>query len=784
IWWLFPSTRAVAGAVLALTGVLQLIGGAIISVLPLPFLPFEPDQSLHHYLSHAAFGLAQIPLLWFRGEFDNTPKGVYCGDTPMSTAFTVLPRWFRWRDAPNLLRQELNQQAFRFLDEREAHIATLQSAGDWQRRQVTVRQKLEELLGPFPERTPLNARVTGTVQRRGFRVEKIVFESRPSFYVTACLFLPEPLSASVPAILNPIGHTDIAFRAESYQTLILNLVRKGFAVFAFDPPGQGERLQYFDPEYGESRVGSSTREHSYVGRQCFLTGRSSGHYFAWDGIRAIDYLLTRPEIDPQRIGVTGISGGGTQAAYIAALDERVVAAAPTCYITSFRRLLESIGPQDAEQNLLRGLAAGIDHADYLEVRAPKPALVVATTRDFFSIQGARETSAEVARAYEALGAPEAFAVVEDDHGHGYTSRTREAIYRFFQRALDLPGDSADEPVDYLRPEELTVTETGQVSTSLGGEAVFSLNRAEAVASLSELRARRDGLAKHFVEVREHARRLSGYRAPDQADAHFLGRSSYGEGGACAIEQIALRGDGDCVIPAVVLVPPRAASGERCRAAIVCHPQGKSAAASPDGVALTLVRRGWIVLVPDLSQTGELAPRTGDREVEFEPILLGRSLPGIRAGEITHVARYLLARDDTHPEGLLAVASGELGPALLHAALFDESIAQVALLEAPLSWQGVALHRYYKLSLRAVVPGALPAYDLPDIAAALAPRRLLALNPTDHQNRPLSQEQACAEWEVVTRAYAHAGADAQLTVAAGVSAAEGVRRLSQFFGTFE
>ena len=160
-------------------------------------------------------------------------------------------------------------------------------------------------------------------------------------------------------------------------------MKKGFIVLTYDPIGQGERLQYFDLEKGESRVGGSTKEHSYVGAQCFIAGNSIARHMIWDGIRGIDYLLTREEVDPKRIGLTGLSGGGTLTSYIAAFDARVHAAAPQCYITSFKRLLESIGPQDGEQNFYHGIARGIDHADLLEVRAPKPALVLATTRDYF-----------------------------------------------------------------------------------------------------------------------------------------------------------------------------------------------------------------------------------------------------------------------------------------------------------------------------------------------------------------------------------------------------------------
>ena len=285
---------------------------------------------------------------------------------------SVLKGWIEWSDSSNQLQHHLNRVAFKFLEERRNKIKSLATVEDWKHRQQEVKDTLNRIIGPFPERTPLNAKVVGTVKKEGFRIEKIVFESMPNFFVTACLFIPDNLQGKTPAILNLIGHTDIAFRAPSYQQLVLNLVKKGFIVLAVDPLGQGERLQYYDAAVNRSVVGGPTTEHSYFGKQCFLTGSSAARYFTWDAIRAIDYLVSRPEVDPSRIGVTGISGGGTQTSYVAALDERVAAAAPTCYICGFHRLFESIGPQDAEQNFNGGVASGIDHADFLEVRAQNP----------------------------------------------------------------------------------------------------------------------------------------------------------------------------------------------------------------------------------------------------------------------------------------------------------------------------------------------------------------------------------------------------------------------------
>lgn len=144
-------------------------------------------------------------------------------------------------------------------------------------------------------------------------------------------------------------------------------------------------------------LGGPTKEHSYPGAQAFITGSSQAMFMIWDGIRAVDYLLSRKEVDPSRIGITGRSGGGTQSAYIAAFDDRIKAAAPENYITNFRRLLQSIGPQDAEQNMVSFIERGLDHPDLLIVRAPKPAMMITTTNDFFSIQGARKPKKRLQR---------------------------------------------------------------------------------------------------------------------------------------------------------------------------------------------------------------------------------------------------------------------------------------------------------------------------------------------------------------------------------------------------
>ena len=430
--------------------------------------------------------------------------------------FTILDHWVEYSNGENMLQLYLNKQAYTLLDERDQKMATLKTREDWENKKQEVNRIYRDIVGTFPEKTPLNAKVTGVLKRDDFKVEKIIFESMPGFHVTGSLFIPNKLKGKHPAILYVSGHTELAYKAPNYQHVIINLVKKGFVVFAIDPVGQGERFQYFDPETGKSAVGGPTSEHSYPGLQCFLAGESINKYFIWDGIRAIDYLQTRKEVDSNRIGITGRSGGGTQSVFISAFDERIKASAPENYVTSHRRLLQTRGPQDGEQNYYHWLANGVALEDLLIMRMPKPLLLVTTTRDIFSIQGVREVYEEISNGYQALGSPENLTMVEDDAGHSPTKNNNEATYSFFRKHLDFPGDVQDEEVTLFEVSELMVTSSGQVSTSIEGESVYSLNKELANELNTQLIEKRksDG---YLEKAKKEALQLSGFESPTDLD---------------------------------------------------------------------------------------------------------------------------------------------------------------------------------------------------------------------------------------------------------------------------
>lgn len=679
----------------------------------------------------------------------------------------VTNKWLTYSQAPDFLYNHITEQAVSLLDRRAEEIAGLGSLSEWKHRQEKLHETLLDIVGPFPEKTPLNARITRTIEKDNFRVEHIIFESQPDFYVTASLFIPAGLkkNTKAPAIIYCSGHSADGYRNITYQQVILNLVIKGFIVLAFDPVGQGERLEYLNEKTSQSVFGDPTHEHSYPGTQMFITGSSLARYMIWDGIRAVDYLMTRKEVDAERIGITGRSGGGTQSAYIAAMDDRVFAAAPECYITNFTRLLQTIGCQDAEQNLFNGIARGIDHADLLSVRAPKPALMITTTRDYFSIQGARETEKEVALIYKYYGKESNFGRAEDDSGHASTQKNREALYAFFQHHLNNPGNSKDIKVEPLSASEMRVTATGQVSSSLGGETLFSLNRKEAATLIDKLRLSQSDSSSHLLKVINSAVRLSGYHEPADIDEPvFTGRFQHN---GYVIEQYFVKGEGNYIIPYLLFVPEKPNS----KALVYLHPSGKSCQASGDGEIIWFVRNGFTVLAPDLIGLGETGPGAfeGDAYINsvshnifYASMLIGRSIIGIRTGDVVRLVR-LLQKKHAFRE-IYAVALKELSPVLLHAAAFEPAISRIALIHPCSSYQSIVMNRFYNSSfVHSTVPGAIKCYDLPDLAACLVPRRLTMAGITDGNNIPLNKSQIDNDMRTVKTTYQYSKAENQLNI---------------------
>jgi dienelactone hydrolase len=347
---------------------------------------------------------------------------------------------------PRMVHEFHVQQARESARRNREVLEGLKTKADAERYVESVRQKIRESFGPEPERTPLNPRVTGVVERDDYRIENVIFDSRPGFPVTANLYLPKGRPFPVPGVVGSCGHSDNGKAAEPYQAFAQGLARLGYACLIFDPIGQGERMQYVREDL-TPRVGTGTREHHYAGNQQYLVGEFFGMWRAWDGIRALDYLLTRSEVDPQHVGITGNSGGGTMTTWLCGLERRWTMAAPSCFVTTLLRNLENELSADTEQLPPKVWTLGLDHSDFLAAMAPRPVMVLAKERDYFDVRGTEEAYRRLRKLYELLGVPENVAMFIGPTTHGYSQENREAMYSWFQRCTGHAVQTVAKPAE-------------------------------------------------------------------------------------------------------------------------------------------------------------------------------------------------------------------------------------------------------------------------------------------------------------------------------------------------
>lgn len=341
-----------------------------------------------------------------------------------------------------------------------------------------LKSQFIERLGGFPERTPLNPKLVGTLDGEGYKIEKLIYESRLGFFVTANLYLPLS-DGPYPGILFPCGHSENGKAAGAYQRTCQLLARNGMAVLCYDPIGQGERKQILVTAQNGQQLPTgefkATSEHTITGIAPILLGENLATYRIWDGMRGLDYLASRDDIDPERLGCTGNSGGGLMTSYLVALDDRIKAAAPGCFITTTKRKNVSPGPGDAEQNIFGQIADGLDHSDYLMLGVPCATLICSATRDFVPIEGTWEAYREAKRFYTAEGIPERIELIEVNEQHGYTKPLRLAATNWMSRwLLDKNVSVQETELPLHSDEDLQCTPRGQILLLPGAKSMTDL----------------------------------------------------------------------------------------------------------------------------------------------------------------------------------------------------------------------------------------------------------------------------------------------------------------------
>ncbi len=597
--------------------------------------------------------------------------------------------------------------AERHWEARQVEVSSIVTPAQLRARQDYIRSRILEAIGGLPERTPLQARITGTLIRRGYRVEKLIYESLPGFRVTANLYIPSTGKPPFPAVLGTSGHSLLSKADADYQRAWIGLVRSGFVVLVYDPPGQGERSEYWDQAKGKSVVGIGAKEHAMAGLQCILTGTNIARYLVWDGIRGLDYLLSRPEVDPARVGVAGNSGGGAIAAYLAAVEPRFAAAALSCFITRWPELWMDPGPQDPEQVLHGFMANHLDFAGLLVAAAPHPLQVLAARGDYFPVEGTRRTLDEAGRMYAMLGAADRLNLTEADGEHRWSLPLRQASRRFFHQWLSSTHvDEQEDPINDAK--DLHATTTGQLATSLGSETVASLNK-----TLAE-RIYADRAAVHGADLRELViRRL---RVSEHGEAKVRHPSTLGLN-VFGAERLELETEPGIVVPVRLYLPKQTL---RAPGIVYVDPAGSDEVGE-------LVRGGNIVLAVDPRGWGQTYPSFIRRtygafyQSFLRAYLLDRPLVGMQVEDVIGAFRYLRRRKEVIP-GLISIyGKGNGGVVALYAAVLEKDIAKATSVGAVPSYMSIVRSARHQDILDILVPGVLADFDLPDLVRAIAPR---------------------------------------------------------------
>jgi len=612
-------------------------------------------------------------------------------------------------DAETRLLRWMDRIAGEQLDARAKRIDAVRSVEDAERRKAEVRAKILASIGGLPAYDgPLNARVTGRIERPRYVIEKVVFESLPGLLVTANLYRPSQ-PGKYPGVLIPLGHWEEGKAAA--QRIAINLALKGFVALAYDPVGQGERLQAYDRRLGRSLGAWATEQHLLAGAQSLLAGESFARYRIWDGKRALDYLLSRPEVEADKIGCTGCSGGGTVTTYLSALDSRIKVAVPACYMNSFRILFSgSVG--DSEQSLPGFLSAGLDQTDYMELFAPKPWLITSTLEDFFTPEGARQVFEEGRRWYRVYGAEEKAQWVVGPGEHGTPPVVREAIYAWMIRWLkDGKADAREEEVELLPAHALFATKSGQVSEE-GSRDLWQV-----ILEGYQARKRQGTVDDLRAQLRQMVNPAG--RAPRAR----VTAESFGQ--EWDTQTLLLETEPGLEIHATLLIPR--APGRKPGVIVVETEE------SPSKQASQLAARGAVVLAlapRGLPRKRDNRPFSGDWLAATRASLIGRNLPAMRASDILCGVDWLASRPDVDPASIRAVARGVAGVWLLMAAVVDSRLSRLWIDRTPYSLRAALEGPLHKNLHAAVIPGFCLKWDLDDLRKAVAPRSVFWTDPTD------------------------------------------------------
>ncbi|MBN1807634.1 MAG: acetylxylan esterase [Planctomycetes bacterium] len=591
-----------------------------------------------------------------------------------------------------------------------------------------IRSKLTRALGvlPHPDGDPPVLQSAGSFERPGYSVERVYFEASPRRPVTGLVYRPIPApEGKTPGVLIVHGHSGLGKAQPATQIRSIGLVKRGFTVLAVDTAGLNERKAL-----GHTSI------------PLFASGVTPQALLLHDNMRALDVLCALPGVDGARIGLTGSSGGGTQTMYLAALDERVAASAPTAAVNAFEDHVAHSSSYYCSCELVPGMARFCDIGDVLALTAPRAVLVLMGTRDrTFPAKGARESFLRALDAYGALGAGEAIEKYEAYAPHAYCHSMRQAMYAFFERHLVNAETALPEeyPPAHEDPGGSEINVLASVPRLMDDvETVVERAAAEGRSALrkTESAAQKPGpaavprLKQVFAEARPG---LMGEPLVQPGCPLVLARAER-TFGAVTADCFVIESECGILVPAFVASMPHTPAA----APIVVYlsHEGKDAVFFHRR-ARDLFDAGYRVAGLDVRGTGETAYAyyTEEERAVHGSIMCGRALFDGRALDLSSFLRIV---SPDAPAALWATDAFSMY-SILSAA--DSPAAAGLVLENALA--GLVSERGFPENAfdHLFVPGILGVLDVPQLLALVSPKPVLAVNPVDGRGAPLSADAA-------------------------------------------
>ncbi|WP_417734643.1 acetylxylan esterase [Rosistilla oblonga] len=621
----------------------------------------------------------------------------------------------------------------------------------WENAKEPLANELRDAIGllPWPEKTPLNVQVTGRADRDGYTIENLAFESFPGFYVTANLYVPKGIEEPMPAIVVTAGHAmEEGKNYDLYRTAQLGLVRQGYVVLAYDPVGQGER-----------RLRGNGHAVSYP---AMLVGHTNLRYMLWDSIRSVDYLETRADVDPKRIGIAGNSGGGLNTMYAMPVESRFAAGASFCCLCSYEAWIKD-GGNHCICNHLPGIAQHMEQFQFVGLAAPRPFMAGNGQKDpIFPIGGTRDTIRRAQQIYGLYDSADQVALSEAPAGHGWSKPLREAGYGWFNRFLQGRGDGSpvaepEIPLEDRSSKDLYVFKDGKLPAD--AKTYVDLVREEAdrlVQGYASVPSDADEYAAWAKDLRGKLWETLGGK-PVEFESKPADHGAFDWEGR-SVKRLSIRTERNLEVPAL-LIQPKDVQGP-LPLVIVLDAGGKQAAMKSETVG-RLLDQPIAVLALDVRSLGE--GKVNPNQCASDAIVLGRPLLAQQAWDVISAARTLSGQEEF---GKVAVyGRGSTGLIAMLAAALSDEIDAVATQWTIGSFVD-AIADPLPQPMWVYAPNLLKVADVSQLAALCAPRPLLLANPVDGKKKSLSDAEGKVLFDPVLAAYRATAAESGAQLATG------------------